>query len=251
MLLAPDQGQQRLHWAYSDIEEMRTLFPEHWAELRKYITADETDYVVMDLISVVNRDWFDPLLKDADFVFFAEWMDMAQPALDATTVPEFPAGVSMRRAADGDIDRLREIWRAAYGEVVDGDRTFDAMVEEAGWAGVLEANGEIAGFALNSNVERAEGRILTAAVAPEHWGNGYGKLVLAAATYQLASKEASRATIRVRPDIKQSLRVCSELGFRHLRSGIEFRRSIDEQAITAKREARRIGGVKARFGDWR
>ena len=55
----------------------------------------------------------------------------------------------------------------------------------------------------------------------------------------------------MRPDIKQSLRVCSELGFRHLRSGIEFRRSIDEQAITAKREARRIGGVKARFGDWR
>lgn len=251
MLLVPDQGQQRVHWAYSDIEEMRTLFPEHWAELRKYITADESDYVVMDLISVVNRDWFDPLLKDADFVFFAEWMEMAQPALDAAALPEFPEGVSMRRAADGDIDRLREIWREAYGAVVDGDRTFDAMVEEAGWAGVLEANGEIAGFALNSEVERAEGRILTAAVAPEHWGNGYGKLVLAAATYQLASKGATRATIRVRPDIKQSLRVCSELGFRHLRSGIEFRRSVDEQAIAATREARRVGGVKARFGDWR
>jgi len=251
MLLIPDQGQLRLHWAYADIEEMRSLFPKHFAQLRKEITAERADYVVMDLINVVNRDWFDPLLRDADFALFAEWMDMAHPALDDVALPEFPEGASMRRATDADIDRLREIWTAAYGDYAEGDRTFDAMVNSASWAGVLEADGAIVAFALNGEVDRAEGRILTAAVAPEAWGNGYGKLVLGAAAYQLASQGATRAVVRVRPDIKQALRVCSELGFRHFRSGIEFRRSVDEAAIAAAREQRRVGGVKARFGDWR
>ncbi|MDA0302473.1 MAG: GNAT family N-acetyltransferase [Chloroflexi bacterium] len=251
MLLVPDQGELRLHWAYEDIEQMRLLFPRHFDAMKQDISADVADYVTMDLIAVVNRDWFDPLLRDADFAVFAEWMDMAHAALDTATVPEFPEGVTMRRATDDDIERLREIWKAAYSDYVDGDRAFDAMVNDAAWAGVLEADGEIAAFALNGEVERAEGRILTAAVAPERWGNGYGKLVLTAAMYQLASKEATRAVLRVRPDIRQALRVCSELGFRHFRSGIEFRRSVDEAAIAAARETRRVGGVKARFGDWR
>ncbi|MGE3856146.1 MAG: GNAT family N-acetyltransferase [Dehalococcoidia bacterium] len=251
MLLVPDRGQLRLHWAYEDIEQMRALFPDQFAAMKDEISADRADYVVMDLVNVVNRDWFDPLLRDADFALFAEWMDMAHPALDDVALPEFPEGTTMRRATDDDIDRLREIWTAAYGDYADGDRSFDAMVNEASWAGVLEADGTIAAFALNGEVDRAEGRILTAAVAPEFWGNGYGKLVLGAAAYQLASQEATRAVVRVRPDIKQALRVCSDLGFRHLRSGIEFRRSVDEAAIAAAREARRVGGVKARFGDWR
>ena len=251
MLLVPDQGQLRLHWAYENIEQMRLLFPRHFEAMKEHISAEDADYVVMDLIAVVNRDWFDPLLRDADFSLFAEWMEMANPALDAASVPEFPDGVTMRRATDDDIDRLREIWQGAYGDYAEGDRSFDAMVNEAAWAGVLEADGAIAAFALNSEVDRAEGRILTAAVAPEQWGNGYGKMVLAAALYQFASKEATRAVLRVRPDIKQALRTASELGFRHFRSGIEFRRSVDEAAIAAARETRRIGGVKARFGDWR
>lgn len=251
MLLVPDQGQLRLHWAYESIGAMRDLFPDQFAAIRDEISAEDADYVVMDLINVVNRDWFDPLLRDADFALFAEWMEMAHPALDAVALPEFPEGTAMRRGTDEDIERLREIWHAAYGEYAEGDRSFDAMVNEATWAGVLEVDGQIAAFALNGSVDRAEGRILAAAVAPEFWGNGYGRLVLGAAAYQLASKDATRAVIRVRPDIKQALRTCSDLGFRHLRSGIEFRRSVDEAAIAAAREARRVGGVKARFGDWR
>ena len=251
MLLIPQVGQLRLHWAYLDIEEMRALFPKHWTKLKKNVSAKTTDYVGMDLVAFINRDWLDPLLRDADFEFFAEWMDMTHPALDALTPPEFPEGTKMRRAADGDVDRMREVYTEAFGERGDGDRAFDAMVAAASWTGVLEVNGEIAAFALNGEIDRSEGRILTAAAAPEFWGNGYGKLVLTAAGYQLGSQGAERAVIRVRPDIKQSLRVCAELGFRHLRSGIEFRRSVDEKAIAAEREARRVGGVKARFGDWR
>ncbi len=251
LVLAPDLGQLRLHWAYSEIEEMRRLFPQQFEEVRSKVGADRADYVVMDLVNVVNRDWFDPMLRDADFDVFAEWMDMVHPAIGTIGVPEFPAGVTMRRAAAGDTDRIRAIWQDAYGDYAEGTRSFDAMLAAATWTGVLEVGGEIAGFAMNGDVERGDGTILTAAVAPEHWGNGYGKLVVGAAAYQLASKDATRAIIRVRPDIKQALRTCSELGFRHLRSGIEFRRLVDEAAIFAAREARRVGGVKARFGEWR
>ncbi|MEX2445788.1 MAG: GNAT family N-acetyltransferase [Dehalococcoidia bacterium] len=251
MLLVPEQGQLRLYWAYADTESMRFLFPAHFADVRDHIDADRAEHVSMDLVGFVNRNWLNPLLKDADFEFFAEWMEMVQPDLDPANVPEFPEGVRMRRAEDGDVDRLREIWLDAYGEYHEGERAFDAMVEQAEWGGVLEVNGEVAGFALNSGVERAEGRILTAAVAPEHWGNGYGRLVLAAAAYQLASREAVRAVVKVRPDIKQALRTCADLGFRHLRSGLEYRRSLDEAALDQKHEERRIGGVKARFGNWR
>ena len=251
MLLVPDQGQLRLHWAYLDMEEMRLRFPKHFAAIRKHITADRADYVTMDLVGVVSRDWLDPLFRDADFEFFAEWMEMAQPALDAATPPEFPEGITMRRAGEADTGRLCEIWKAGYGEYADGDRSFDAMVKVAGWAGALEREGEVIGFALNGEVQHGEGRVLTAVMDPEHQGHGGGRLVIAAALYQLASKDATLATMRVRPDIRQSLRVCSELGFRHRQSGVEFRRSVDEATIAAVREARRVGGVKARFGEWR
>ena len=251
LLLVPEGGELRLYWAYTDIETMRSLFLQHFAEVQQDITADRADYVAMDLVAFVNRDWLDPMLRDADFRLFAEWMEMVQPALDRLDVPEFPDGVTMRRADDGDITRIQEIWRDAYGEYGDGDRAFEPLIASAAWAGVLESGGEIVAYALNGEVERGDGRVLSAAVAPEHWGNGYGRLVLAAAAYQLASKEATRAIICVRPDIKQSLRICSDLGFRFLRSGVEYRRSVDEAALAAARETRRTGGVKARFGRWR
>ena len=251
MLLTPDLGQARLHWAYTDIEELRLLFPQHFEQVRKQATADRADYMIMDLVAFVNRDWLDPLFRDASLDFFAEWMDMVHPALDTVEVPEIPDGVTMRRATPADTDRMREIWTDAYGEYADGPRSFDAMMAAASWSGALERQGEIIGFALNGDVERGEGHVLTVAVDPEHQHHGGGKLLLQAALYQLASKDATTAVIRVRPDIKPALRVCAGLGMRHLRSGHEFRRSLDEAAITAAREARRVGGVKARFGEWR
>jgi len=251
VLLVPERGQLRMYWAFVDIEAMRESFGPMFEAIRGDISAERADYVAMDLVGLPDREWLNPLLRDADFTFFAEWMEMVHPRLDPAAVPEFPEGVSMRRAQDADIDRLREIYLEAYGRFADGDRAFDAMVEEAQWAGVLEASGEIAGFALNGEVERGEGRILTGAVAPSQWGNGYGKLVVSAAMYQLASREALHASIVLRPDITQSLRTCAELGFRHQRAGLEYRRDVDEAAIAAVRDARRVAGVKARFGNWR
>ncbi len=251
VILAPVQGQQELFWAFRSVEDMRQEFPAMWQQAREQIDRDEVDYVTTDVSGLSTREWLDPLLRDADFEFFAEWMDMSNPDLDEDAVPEFPDGVTMRKAQDTDLERIYEIWSEAYGEYGDGPATFDWLTEQAAWAGALEADGELVAFAFNSPVERAEGRVLAAAVAPEAWGNGYGRLILAAAVYQLAASEAVRANIRVRPDIKQGLRTCSDLGFKYARAGIEYRRSIDEEAIAEKREQRRIAGVKARFGKWR
>ncbi|MSQ31070.1 MAG: GNAT family N-acetyltransferase [Dehalococcoidia bacterium] len=251
IILVPERGQLRLYWAFLDQEAMRASFPEMFEAVRTDITADRAEYVAMDISGLPDREWLNPLLTDADFKFFAEWMEMVHPGLDPAVVPEFPAGVRMRRAQDADIERMRAIWLDAYGALGDGERTIDALVEEAEWAGVLEAGGAIVGLALNGAVVRGEGQILTAAVAPEHWGHRYGKLIVAAAAYQLASREALHASIRVRPDITQSLRMCAELGFRHARAGLEYRRDVDEAAIAAARTARRVAGVKARFGNWR
>lgn len=251
MLLVPERGQYHLHWAYDDIESMRVLFPKMWAQIRRQIDPERADHIQLDLVEVQNRDWFDPMLNDADFYLFAEWMEMVHPDLDPKKVPDFPDGVKMRRATDSDLDAFSEIWSDAYGDLNDGERTFEAMVEEVTWAGALEADGKIVAFAMNGAIENTEGEILAACVAPDAWGNGYGQLVLGAAAYRHASQEAVRARIKVRPDIKQALKTCAELGFRFHRAGVEYRRPVDEDAIARAREERRVIGVKARFGGWR
>lgn len=251
MLLVPERGQYHLHWAYDDIESMRLLFPKMWAQIRRQVNPDQADHIQLDLVEVQNRDWFDPMLNDADFFLFAEWMEMVHPDLDPKKVPEFPDGVKMRRATDNDLDAFSEIWSDAYGDLNDGERTFEAMVEEVTWAGALEADGKIVAFAMNGAIEHTEGEILAACVAPDAWGNGYGRLVLGAAAYRHASQGAVRARIKVRPDIKPALKTCADLGFRFHRAGVEYRRPVDEEAIARAREERRVIGVKARFGGWR
>ncbi|MEX2032086.1 MAG: GNAT family N-acetyltransferase [Dehalococcoidia bacterium] len=252
VFLVPDEGQQKLFWAFRDVESMRQDFAPMWKQVRERIDREEVDYVSTDVSGLPTREWLDPMLQDADFELFAEWMEMANPDLDQDAIPEFPDGVTMRKGTDADLERFYEIWSEAYGDHGDGPATFDWLTEQAAWAGALEdADGDVVAFAFNSPVERAEGRILAAAVAPEAWGHGYGRLILSAATYQLVANDAVRASVRVRPDIKQSLRTCADLGFKFARAGIEYRRSVDEEAIAAKREERRVAGVKARFGKWR
>jgi ribosomal protein S18 acetylase RimI-like enzyme len=251
IILAHEQGQQKVWWGFRSVEDMRNDFPMMWPDVKAQLDRDNADYVTMDIAGLPTRTWLDPLLADADFAFFAEWMEMAHPDLTSVEVPEFPEGVTMRRATEDDIAGFYGIWTEAYGEYGDGPSTFDWLTDEAAWAGCLERDGEVVAFAMTGEVERGEGRILAAAVTPDAWGNGYGKLILGAATYALAASGAVKATIRVRPDIKQSLKTCSELGYRHKAAGLEFRREMDEEAIQERKAKRATAGVKARFGGWR
>ncbi len=252
LILTVERGQHRLYWGFNDREEMRRAWGGLWAQVKARLEHDGHDYVAMDIAGLTSRDWLLPLFDDADFLFFAEWLEMTHPALNADAIPEFPEGVTMRRATPDDLPRLQEIWTESHGDYGDGDATWAWIADTHAWAGVLEdEDGDIVAFAANGPVERNTGEVLAAAVAPEAWGNGYGRLVLAAATYQLASNEAVTATIRVRPDIRNALRTCSETGFRHTLAGVEFRRTLDEAAIVQRREERKRDGVKARFGKWR
>ncbi|MBM3140039.1 MAG: hypothetical protein FJZ92_07455 [Chloroflexi bacterium] len=249
--LVPQDGELHLYWAFDSVEQMRRSFAPLFEMLKPSIKEDAADYVVLNLVEVHGKEWLEPILRDADFEFFAEWLEMAHPALDPNSVPEFPAGVTMRRAKKGDLAWVREIWAQAYGDVADGPRAIAEAVDSASWIGVLEGPDGVIGFAANGAVEEAQGRVLTAAVAPEARGNGFGTLLLRAAVYQLSTKDARAATVIARPDVPQALRTCSAAGFRPGRAGLEYRRTTDEDAIHEKREARRLAGVKARFGDWR
>jgi GNAT superfamily N-acetyltransferase len=251
LALIRQQGELALYWQFEDLDGMRQHFQPMFDELREEIASADVDFVTMDLVQVRERDWLKPLLDDASFSFFAEWLDMTHPGLDPEAMPEFPAGFEMRRPTDDDVERMFEIWNGAYGELSRAAGTFDHYLDEHTWAGVLETDGEIVGFAINGPVRAAEGVVLEVAVAPEHWGNGYGKLLLEAATYQLTTQDARRATVRVRPDIKPSLRACADVGFRPGTGGLEYRRTTDEEAIAERLEERRKTGVKARFGGWR
>lgn len=251
LALVRQQGELALYWQFEDLDSMRQHFQPMFEELRTEIAEADVDFVTMDLVQVRERDWLKPLLDDASFSFFAEWMDMTHPGLDPEAIPEFPEGLTMRRAGDDDVERMFEIWNAAYGELTRGAGTFDSFLDQHSWAGVLEQDDQIVGFVINGAVRAAEGAVLELAVDPEQWGNGYGRMLLDAASYQLTTQDARRATIRVRPDIKQSLRICSDAGFRPGMAGLEYRRPTDEDVIAERREAKRRAGVKARFGGWR
>lgn len=251
MAIVPERGQLTLGWAFTDIDTMRQHYTAMFDALKPEIADADVDFLTMDFVQVQNRDWLKPLLDDTDFHFFAEWIEMTHPGLDPEVIPEFPEGVTMRRATDDDVERMYEIWTEAYGDLVPGPGTFDYYLEHQTWTGALEQDGKVVAFAINGPVEAAVGEIFDAAVAPEERGHGYGQLVLAAAAYQFSTQEARRATVRVRPDIKQALRTCSELGFKPGKAGLEYRRTTDEEAIKQRRDERRVAGVKARFGGWR
>ena len=82
LALVPQRGELHLYWAFSSIEHMRQLFAEMFDELRPDIASSGVDYVALDLVEVHGKEWLDPLLADAGFEFFAEWLTMTHPALD-------------------------------------------------------------------------------------------------------------------------------------------------------------------------
>ena len=252
LLLTLDDGQLNLHYGFADLEEMRLSFIPMFDELKEEIGSFDADYVRIDLVQVPDRTWTEPLLHQTDFKEFGEWMDMVNAELDpAMSPPEFPSEVTMRRATPDDVEAIVELEAEAYGKFSDGEAATLTRLEAAGWVGVLEQDGEIIAYAANAEVERGEGRVVSSGVHPDDRGNGYGKLMLQAATYQLIANDARRASVRVRPEFPAALRVTQAVGYRPDLRGIEWRRHADEDAIAADRMALRLSGVKARFGGWR
>ena len=252
MVLALEDGQVNLHYGFANLEELRVEFVPMWEELHSELESFEANYVRIDLIQLPDRTWIEPLLTDISFQPNGEWMEMVITEVDPNMPPpEFPDGVAMRRGGPDDADRIVEIESEGYGDYSDGEAATRVRVEQAGWIGILEDNGEAIGYAINDDIENARGRVLSAAVEPDAWGNGYGELVLAAATYQLIASEARSVSVVVRPEVGQALRATQALGYRPGLRGIEWRRTTDEEAIEERLAQIKERGVKARFGNWR
>lgn len=252
LVLHMRDGQLNLDYAFAELEEMRRAFVPLFDELKPEIESFDADYLRIDLVQIPDRTWIEPLLEEAVFSPFGEWMEMVHQDLDPDAPPpDFPDGVTMRRGGVEDFDRIVEIEAEACGELADGEAATGERLAAAVWVGVLERDGEIVGYAANGAVDRAEGRVLSTAVDPDAQGEGFGALLLSAATYQLTASEARRATVRVRPEIPRALRTARSVGFRPDVSGVEWRRPVDEQLIAEQQQRKRLAGVKARFGDWR
>lgn len=252
LALVPRSGQISLHYAFPGEEAGRLNFAELWAELEDDVEEEGWPYTRVDLVELPNRTWIEALLHAADFRPFGEWMEMERRELSEDMPPPFiPENVAMRRATEDDHATIIEIEHAAYGDDADGAEALDLRLDQASWTGILEHEGTLAGYAINEYAGGLEGRIVSAAVRPEEWGHGLGRVLLDAAAYQLASQGATRATVELNPLIGAAIRAATSAGFRPGRRGVELRRPTDLAIREQVRESERSTGVKARFGSWR
>ncbi len=253
MALVRLDGQLQLRFSFTDRELMKAAFNPMWSALHPHLASSGVDYVRFDLVSFPVREWIDPMLDEAGFSPFGEWLECERRDLTDVAPPELPAGVRLRRAtaAEADIERIVAIEAEAYGALADGERATRARLAAAGWAGVLEAGDAIVGYAINEPPVGNSGLVQSLGVAESARGHAYGRLLLEAAAYQLAAAGARRALVRARPDIRHSAETAVAAGFRPGRSAVEFRRTLDEAAIEERLRNRQVQGMKVRFGEWR
>ena len=251
MALVRERGQLHLHYAFDHLEAMTASFAPMFEALRPRVSESGFPYVTIDLVEHANRRWIGNLLAESDFVSLGEWLELVHPDIRDVEPPEIPDGLTMRKAEPSDFDAIVAIEADAYGELTDGEHATRARLESAAWVGALEHEGDVIAYALNSGVEDGRGEIISCAVASDSQGEGIGKVILGAATYQLAASGAREAAVRVRPDIPQAAHTATPLGFLVGRRGVELRRDSDETVLQQRREDARVRGMKVRFGGWR
>lgn len=252
MAFAVIDGQLRLHYMFGTDEELKADFWSLWNALHPTLTAYGHPYLAIDLVELPNRAWIAPLLDEAHFTLFGDWIDMERHEVHGMHPPAIPDGCTMRKATPSDFERILDIADEAYAQYGDGEVVMRARLNGAQWIGVLEEGGQIVAYAINAQPDSTGvGRILSAAVAPEAWGQGYGRVILEAAAYQLGTKDARRAVIRIVPEAPHAVETAMRASFRTGRRGLQFRRPTDEAAIAAALEEQRRVGMKVRFGEWR
>ena len=252
LALVPRDGQLHLFYAFSSEEEARRDFLEVFNELADDIEEEGWPYTRIDLVGLPNRIWIETLLGEADFRPFSEWMELERLQMSADDgPPEIPSGYTMRRGTEADHEMVIDLEALALGDRSDGEEAMRLRLESGAWLGVLEREGEIAAYAINGEVQGAEGRIVSTAVHPDHWRTAAEGTILAAAAYQLASRAATKAVVELYPDIGSSVRAALDHGFVAGRRGVELRRPTEEETRRELRQADRVTGVKARFGNWR
>lgn len=252
LAIVPQFGQLCLYFAFLGEEEGRNHFAELFEALTEDIEEEGWPYTRIDLVEMMNRIWIEPLLQEAEFRQHGEWMEFERRDLrEDMPPPEIPEGYRMRRATDADHDAIVAIEADAYGDDTHGEEATRIRLQEAHWVGVLEHDGHVVGYAINASAQRGVGRIVSLGVIPESWGHHLGRVLSEAAAYQIASQGATRAVVELNPAVGAAIRAARDAEFRPGRRGIEWRRPTDPAVRAELREAARLSGVKARFGEWR
>ena len=251
MAFVEDGGQLQLHYAFDSLEAMKQVWHSMFGALRPRILELGYPYLLIDLVEHPNRRWIEGLLDENDFEQLGDWLEFAHNDVRNLEPPEIPDGLTMRRGTADDHDAVVAIEAAAYGVLTDGATATRTRLEEAAWLGVLEDDGEVIAYALNTAVEDGRGRVLSCAVRPARQRHGLGKVILRAATYQLGAAGARIGLARVRPEIPQGARIAQAVGYRVGRRGVELRRDSDEGVLVQRREEQRIRNMRVRFGGWR
>ena len=251
MALVRERGQLQLHYAFDSLEAMKQVWHSMFEALRPRILASGIPYTSIDLVEHPNRRWIQELLVENDFELMGEWLEFEHNDVAEMEPPEIPEGYTMRRGTDADHDAVIALEGEAYGSFSDGATATATRLEQAGWLGVLERDGTIVAYAINTLVEGGHAEVLSCAVTPRAQGSGLGKVMLAAATYQIGSAGGRVAAVRVRPDMPKGARTAQAVGYSAGRRGIELRRDSDEALNAARREEQRIRATRVRFGSWR
>lgn len=191
------------------------------------------------------------LLDENDFEPLGDWLEFAHNDIRDIAPPEIPAGLTMRRGNADDHEAVIALEGAAYGDFTDGATATRSRLQAAAWLGVLERDGRIIGYAFNGPVEANRGEVISCAVQPSEQNRSIGKVILGAATYQLASAGARTASVRVWPEIPRGARIAQAVGYRVGNRGVELRRDSDEAVLAEHREEQRIRNMRVRFGNWR
>ena len=251
MAFVEDGGQLHLHYAFDTLEAMKLVWHSMFDVLRPRILEMGYPYLVIDLVEHPNRRWIEGLLDENDFERLGDWLEFTHNDIRDLAPPEIPAGLTMRRGNEDDHEAVIALEGRAYGDFTDGATATRGRLGEAAWLGVLERDGELIAYALNSAVEGGSGTVISCAVQPREQNRGIGKVILGAATYQLASAGARTAAVRVWPEIPRGARIAQALGYRVGRRGIGLRRDSDEELLAQHREEQRIRNMRVRFGGWR
>ncbi len=252
LAIVPQFGQLCLYFVFLGEEEGRSHFAELFDALTDDIEEEGWPYTRIDLVEMMNRIWIEPLLQEAEFRQHGEWMEFERRELrEEMPPPEIPEGYRMRRATEADHDAIVAIEADAYGDDTHGEEATRIRLQQANWVGVLEHEGDLVGYAINATAQRGVGRIVSVGVDPDSWGHHLGRVLLEAAAYQVASQGGTRAVVEVNPAIGAAIRAARDAEFRAGRRGVEWRRPTDPEVRAELREAARLSGVKARFGEWR
>lgn len=214
MALTVRDGQLHLMFAFDSTEVMKAAFNPMWAALQPKLKRYKAyQYCRFDLVAFPVREWIDHMLDEADFLLQGGWTEMEHRDPADITPPEPPAGVTIRRAAPTDLDRILEIEAASYGAFSDGPEVTTARFEAAPWTGVLEDDGEVVAYAINAAVEGGIGRTLSLGVAPEARGRGLGKPLYVALLDELAARGFHSVVAGITLPNDPSIKLHEQLGF--------------------------------------